>query len=58
MASSLNNGAMAYWLRRWIPNQGVPCSNPLDDSKTDSAFHPSKVDQMNTRNFWERRGKK
>ena len=45
-------GAMASWLRRYIPNPGVPYSNPLVGSKIDSAFHPSEVDQMNTRNFW------
>ena len=33
------------------PNPGVWCSKPLVGSKVDSVFHPSKVDQMNTRNF-------
>ena len=33
-------GAIAQWLRRWIPNPGVPCSKPLGGSKVDSAFHP------------------
>ena len=28
------------------------------NSKVDSAFHPSKVDKMSTRNFWELCGKK
>ena len=51
-------GAMAKWLRRWIPNPGVPCSKPLGGSKVDSAFHPSEVDKMITRNFWELSGKK
>ena len=51
-------GAMAQWLRRWIPNPGVPCSRPLGGSKVDSAFHPSEVDKMSTRNFWELSGKK
>ena len=32
------NRAMAQWLRRWIPNSGVPCSKPLGGSKVDSAF--------------------
>ena len=27
-------------------------------SKADSAFHPSEVDEMSTRNFWELSGKK
>ena len=45
--------AMALWLRRWIPNPEVPCSKPLDDSKVDSAIHPSEVDKMSTRNLWE-----
>ena len=51
-------GAMAWWLRRWIPNPGVPCSDQLGGSKVGSAFHPSKVDKMSTRNFWECSGKK
>ena len=50
--------AMAKWLRRWIPNPGVSCSKPLGGSKVDSAFHPSKVDKMSIRNFWELNGKK
>ena len=45
---------MALWLRHWIPNPGVPCSKPQDDSKVDSA---PEVDQMSTRNFWELNGK-
>ena len=27
-------------------------------SKVNSAFHPSEVDKMSTRNFWELNGKK
>ena len=27
-------------------------------SKVDSAFHPSEVDKMSTRNIWELSGKK
>ena len=46
----------AEWLRGWIPHPGVPCSKPLDGSKVDSAFHPSKVGKMSTRNFWELTG--
>ena len=38
---------------RWIPNPRVPCSKPVGGSKVDSAFHPSEVDKMSTRNFWE-----
>ena len=30
----------------------------LDGSKVDSAFHPSEVDEMSTRNIWELSGKK
>ena len=50
--------AMAWWLRCWIPNPGVPCSKPLGRSKVDSAIHPSEVDKMSTRDFWELSGKK
>ena len=46
------------WLRRWVPNPGVLCSKPLGGSKVNLAFHPSEVDQMSTRNFWELSGKK
>ena len=31
---------------------------PLGGSKVDSAFHPSEVGKMSTRNFWELSGKK
>ena len=34
-------------------NPGVPGSKPLGGSKDDSAFHPSEVNKMSTRNFWE-----
>ena len=44
--------------RRWIPNPGVLSSKPLGGSKVDSAFHPSEVDEISTRNFWELSGKK
>ena len=36
---------MAYWLRHWIPDPGIPCSKSLGGSKVDSAFHPSEVDK-------------
>ena len=49
---------MALWLSCWIPVPGVPCPKPLGDAKVDSAFHPSKVNKMSTRNFWELNGKK
>ena len=45
---------MAKWIRHWIPNPGVPCSKPLDGSKVESAFHPSKVNKMSTRNLKEK----
>ena len=50
--------AMDYMLRHWIPNPGVPGSKPLDGSIVDSAFHPSKFDQLSTKNCWELNGKK
>ena len=50
--------SLDYWLRRWIPNQGVLCSKPLGVSKVNSAFHPSEVDKMSTRDFWELGSKK
>ena len=34
-------------------NPGVPCSKPLRGPKVDSAFDPSEVDKMSTRNIWE-----
>ena len=52
------DGAMAQWLSHWIPNPGVSYSKPLGGSKVNSAFHPSEVDKMSTRNFWELSGKK
>ena len=36
---------------------GVPCSKPLSGSIVDSAFRPSGVDKMSTRNFWGLSGK-
>ena len=44
---------MAYRLRCWIPNPGVPNSKPLGGSKVNSAFHPSKADEMSARNIWQ-----
>ena len=43
----------SQWLRCSIFNPAVPCSKPLGGSKVDSAVHPSEVDKMNTRDFWE-----
>ena len=39
----------------WILNAGVPGSKPLDGFNDDSAFHPSKINQVGT---WELIGKK
>ena len=39
-------------------NPGVPFSKPLGGSKVDSAFHPSAVNKVSTRNFWGLSGKK
>ena len=30
-----------------------PVFKPLGGSKVDSAFHPSDIDKMSTKNFWE-----
>ena len=49
---------MAKWLRRRIPNPGVPWSKPLGGSKVDSVFYPSEVDKMSITNFWELSDKK
>ena len=45
-------------LRCWITNPGTPYSKPLGCSKVDAVFHPSEVDQISTRNFWELNGEK
>ena len=39
-------------MEQWPPSPGVPCSKPLGGSKVDSAFHPSEVNEVSTRNFW------
>ena len=49
---------MTYWLKGWISNPWVPCSKPLGDSKVGTAFHPSEVDEMSIKNFWELSGEK
>ena len=45
-------------VRTEIQNPGVPCFKLLGGSKVDSAFHPSKVDKMSSRNFSELSGEK
>ena len=35
-----------------------PVLKTIGGSKVDSAFHPSEVDKMSTRNIWELSGKK
>ena len=49
---------LVYWLRRWIRYPMVLCWKPLRGSKVESAFHPSEVVQMGTRNFSELSDKK
>ena len=58
--SSIENKLVGDFVKNlhWIPNPGVPWSKPLGGSKVDSAFHPSEVDKMSTRSFWEISGKK
>ena len=56
--SKFDQENLSQWLRYWISNPGVPCSKPLCGSKVNSAFHPSEVDEMSTRNFCELSGKK
>ena len=41
-----------------FPIMGSRVKKILGGSKVNSAFHPSEVDQMGTRNFWELSGKK
>ena len=41
-----------------LPNKHIAEDSPVCGSKVDSAFHPSKVDKMSTRNIWELSGKK
>ena len=47
-----SNGTMAYWLGHWISKPEVMVSKPLGGSQVNSVFHPSKVDQMSTKNSW------
>ena len=39
------------FLRHWIRNPGVPCSEPLGGFKFDSACHPFEVDKMSAGNL-------
>ena len=41
-----------------VAKQNYFAIEPLGGSKVDSAFHPSEVGKMSTRNFWELSGKK
>ena len=46
---------MAWWLRCWIPNPGVPGSkslSSLSSSKVDSTFHFSEMDEIGPRYSW------
>ena len=52
------SGLVVQWLRCWILNPGVLCTKLLNSSKVDSAFHPSDVDKISTRNFCKLSGKK
>ena len=52
LKQTLHDGLVVK-VKCWIPNPGVPCSKPLGGSKVDSASHPSEVNKMGTRNFWE-----
>ena len=58
---SIKNNDVEQWpsgVRCLIPSPGTPCSKPLGGSKFDSAFHPSEVNKISTRNFWELSSKK
>ena len=39
-------------------SRGLMFEKPLGGSKVDSALHPSKVNKMSTKNFWELNAKK
>ena len=43
---------------RWSKGSEGSVFKPLGGFKVNSAFRPSKVDKMSTRNFWELSGKK
>ena len=49
--------AMAWWLRSWIPNSGVPGLKLLNGSKVNLAFHPYKADKMSAKKSWGPSGK-
>ena len=48
-----HNSEKVRFIVLWIPTFIV-----IGGSKVDSAFHPSEVDKMSTRNFWELSAKK
>ena len=45
-------------ISRAFNRSGATQAVALDILKVDSAFHPSEVDKVSTRNFWELSGKK
>ena len=58
-ASELCLAELDYNVVKALDSQSrVPSSKPLGGFKFDSAFHPSEVDKMSTRTFWELNGKK
>ena len=52
IGQNLNYVHMTYYFLKFL------IFLPLGGSKVDSAFHPSKVDKMSTRNIWGFSGKK
>ena len=53
--SEIQVGKLTIWLKSLEIEILLKC---LGGSKVDSVFHPSEVDQMSSRNFWELSGKK
>ena len=51
------SGANCLVVKALDSNPGVSLSKPLSGSKVNSAFHPSEVNKMSTRNFWGLSGK-
>ena len=51
--SQLQKNLISRQISIWPSAQGT-----MGDSKVDSAFHPSEVDKLSTRSFWELSGKK
>ena len=62
----IKHGVMVLWLRhchclvvKALDSQSRgPMFRTIRWPKVDSALHPSEVDQMSTRNFWELSSKK